>query len=118
MLRLHFLQQWFKLSDLGMEEALFDTPLYRDFAQLDAHGRLPDESTILRFRHRLERHKLAEQMLATVNDLLCAKRPAAQGRHHRGCHLDCRAELNQEQKTTRETPRCIRARRATSGTSA
>ena len=73
MLRLHFLQQWFKLSDLGMEEALFDTPLYRDFAQLDAHGRLPDESTILRFRHRLERHKLAEQMLATVNDLLCAK---------------------------------------------
>ncbi|TXJ17536.1 MAG: transposase, partial [Alicycliphilus sp.] len=41
MLRLHFLQQWFKLSDLGMEEALFDTPLYRDFAQLDAHGRLP-----------------------------------------------------------------------------
>ena len=73
MLRLHFLQQWFKLSDLGMEEVLFDTPLYRDFAQLDAHGRLPDESTILRFRHRLERHKLAEQMLATVNDLLCAK---------------------------------------------
>ncbi|WP_344870015.1 IS5 family transposase, partial [Comamonas faecalis] len=48
-------------------------PLYRDFAQLDAHGRLPDESTILRFRHRLERHKLAEQMLATVNALLCAK---------------------------------------------
>lgn len=73
MLRLHFLQQWFKLSDLGMEEALFDMPLYRDFAQLDAHGRLPDESTILRFRHRLERHKLAEQMLATVNALLCAK---------------------------------------------
>ena len=73
MLRLHFLQQWFQLSDLGMEEALFDTPLYRDFAQLDAHGRLPDESTILRFRHRLERHKLAEQILATVNDLLCAK---------------------------------------------
>lgn len=47
MLRLHFLQQWFKLSDLGMEEALFDMPLYRDFAQLDAHGRLPDESTIV-----------------------------------------------------------------------
>ena len=73
MLRLHFLQQWFKLSDLGMEEALFDTPLYRDFAQLDAHGRLPDESTILRFRHRLEKHKLAEQILATVNDLLAAQ---------------------------------------------
>jgi IS5 family transposase len=70
MLRLHFVQQWFNLSDQAMEEALFDVPLYREFAGLDAHGRLPDESTILRFRHRLERHKLAEQMLATVNELL------------------------------------------------
>ena len=73
MLRVHFLQQWFSLSDPAMEEAFFDTPLYREFAQLDAHGRLPDESTILRFRHRLEKHKLAELILATVNDLLTAK---------------------------------------------
>lgn len=70
MLRVHFMQQWFSLSDPAMEEAFFDTPLYREFAQLDVHGRLPDESTILRFRHRLERHKLAEQILATVNALL------------------------------------------------
>ena len=70
MLRVHFIQQWFSLSDPAMEEAFFDTPLYREFAQLDAHGRLPDESTILRFRHRLEKHKLADQILATVNDLL------------------------------------------------
>lgn len=71
MLRVHFMQQWFNLSDLAMEEAFFDTPLYREFAQLDTQGRLPDESTILRFRHRLEAHKLADQMLATVNELLC-----------------------------------------------
>ena len=45
-------------------------PLYRDFAQLDAHGRLLEESTILRFCHRLEKHKLADGILATVNDLL------------------------------------------------
>jgi IS5 family transposase len=70
MLRVHFMQQWFSLSDPAMEEAFFDTPLYREFAQLDGHGRLPDESTILRFRHRLEKHKLAEQILATVNALL------------------------------------------------
>ena len=56
-----------------MEEAFFDTPIYREFAQLDAHGRMPDESTILRFRHRLERHKLADQILATVNELLAAQ---------------------------------------------
>ncbi len=70
MLRVHFMQQWFSLSDPAMEEAFFDVPVYRQFAQLDAHGRLPDESTILRFRHRLEKHKLAEQILLTVNDLL------------------------------------------------
>ena len=70
MLRIHFMQQWFSLSDPAMEEAFFDTPLYREFAQLPALGRLPDESTILRFRHRLEKHKLAEQVLATVNLLL------------------------------------------------
>ena len=64
MLRVHFMQQWFNLSDPAMEEAFFDTPLYREFAQLDAFGRLPDESTILRFRHRLEKHKLADQILA------------------------------------------------------
>ncbi|WP_210545600.1 IS5 family transposase [Rhodoferax sp. PAMC 29310] len=70
MLRIHFMQQWFTLSDLAMEEAFFDTPLYREFAQLEEFGRLPDESTILRFRHRLEKHKLAEEILATVNDIL------------------------------------------------
>jgi len=70
MLRIHFMQQWFSLSDPGMEEAFFDTPLYREFAQLEEFARLPDESTILRFRHRLEKHKLAEQILLTVNELL------------------------------------------------
>lgn len=73
MLRVHFMQQWFGLSDPAMEEAFFDVPLYRQFAQLEAFARLPDESTILRFRHRLEEHKLAEQILATVNELLTSK---------------------------------------------
>jgi len=70
MLRIHFMQQWFTLSDPGMEEAFFDTPLYREFAQLEEFSRLPDESTILRFRHRLEKHKLAEQIFLTVNEIL------------------------------------------------
>ena len=70
MLRTHFMQQWFTLSDPAMEEAFFDTPLLREFAQLQEFSRLPDESTILRFRHRLEKYKLAEQILATVNELL------------------------------------------------
>jgi IS5 family transposase len=67
------MQQWFTLSDPAMEEALHDMPLFREFAHLDYSTRLPDESTILRFRHRLEEHKLADQMLATVNELLSSK---------------------------------------------
>ena len=70
MLRIHFLQQWFSLSDPAMEETFFDVTLYREFARLDPHSRLPDERTILRFRHRLEKHQLAEGVLATVNDVL------------------------------------------------
>jgi IS5 family transposase len=74
MLRIHYLQQWFGLSDPAMEEALHDVPLYREFAKLgDAQARLPDETTILRFRHLLERHNLAPDMLRLVNDILLAK---------------------------------------------
>ncbi|UWD89547.1 IS5 family transposase [Ralstonia pseudosolanacearum] len=74
MLRIHFLQQWFGLSDPAMEEALHDVPLYREFAGLDNWTtRLPDESTILRFRHLLEKHKLAAEMLALVNEMLRGK---------------------------------------------
>ena len=70
MLRVHFMQQWFTLSDPAMEEALHDVPLFREFAGLTWDSRVPDESTILRFRHLLEKHALTEKILATVNDLL------------------------------------------------
>ena len=74
MLRIHFLQQWFNLSDPAMEEALYDTPMFREFARLDmGEDHLPDESTILRFRHLLEAHDLSLQILATVNATLTAK---------------------------------------------
>ena len=74
MLRIHFMQQWFTLSDPAMEEALHDVPLFRDFAGLGGWDeRLPDESTILRFRHLLEEHQLSAQILATINELLQAK---------------------------------------------
>lgn len=57
MLRIHFMQQWFGYSDPAMEEALHDVPLLRGFAGLDAfEDVMPDESTILRFRHLLEKH--------------------------------------------------------------
>lgn len=71
MLRIHFLQQWFSYSDAAMEEALHDIPLLRRFAGLDAGmDTMPDETTILNFRHLLERHGLSKQMFAEVNTLL------------------------------------------------
>lgn len=74
MLRIHYLQQWFGLSDPAMEKALHDMPVYREFAKLDGVlDRLPDESTNLRFRHLLERHDLVSDMLRIVNDLLAYK---------------------------------------------
>ena len=74
MLRIHFMQQWFGLSDPAMEEALHDVPLYREFACLDAGAtRMPDESTILRFRHLLEANDLSIQLMAAINTILATK---------------------------------------------
>ena len=68
MLRIHFMQLWFGLSDPAMEYALRDMALFREFSQLDAcDTRLPDESNILRFPHLLEANNLATQILAIVN---------------------------------------------------
>ena len=73
MLRIHFVQHWFGLSDLAMEESLFETALYREFVGLSSVERIPDRVSILRFRHLLEEHQLAEQILATVNATLIDK---------------------------------------------
>ena len=74
MLRIHFLQQWFGLSDPAMKEALHDVSLYCEFARLDPGSmRLPDEATILLFRHLLEDNNLSIQLLAAINATLAAK---------------------------------------------
>lgn len=67
MLRIHCLQLWWNLSDPAMEEELHERPLYRRFAGLEGKARMPDETTILRFRHLLEKHELAPQVLGTIN---------------------------------------------------
>ena len=67
MLRIHCLQLWWNLSDPAMEEELHERPLYRRFAGLEGAARMRDETTILRFRHLLEKHDLAPQVLGTIN---------------------------------------------------
>jgi IS5 family transposase len=74
MLRTYFLQQWFNLSDPGMEEAFYDSPALCRFAGVDLGiAAAPDETTILRFRHLLEKYELCGQMLDTVNLYLESK---------------------------------------------
>ena len=74
MLRIYFLQQWFNLSDPAVEEALYDSATLRQFVGIDL-GRepVPDETTVCKFRHMLEKHQLGEQILGTVNLHLQAK---------------------------------------------
>jgi IS5 family transposase len=71
MLRVHLMQNWFALSDPAMEESLYDSQSMRQFAGLSlTRGCLPDETTILNFRHLLERNDLATRLLAEVNAML------------------------------------------------
>ncbi len=71
LLRVYFLQHWFNLSDPGAEEALYDSPALRRFAGVDlGRAPAPDETTILNFRHLLERHDLCGAMLDAVNHYL------------------------------------------------
>jgi len=71
MLRIHFLQHWFNLSDPGVEEALYDSRAMRRFVGIDL-GRepVPDETTILKFRHLMEAHDLGEQLFVLIGAYL------------------------------------------------
>lgn len=71
MLRVYFLQQWFDLSDPQAEDMLYDSESMRRFARVElGEDTVPDESTILRFRHLLEAQQLTAQMFAAVRALL------------------------------------------------
>jgi len=74
MLRIYFLQHWFNLSDPGAEDALYESPALRGFAGIDlGRAAAPDETTILNFRHLLEKHALNGKILDTVNLYLASQ---------------------------------------------
>jgi IS5 family transposase len=80
MLRVYFLQQWFDLSDPQAEEMLYDSESMRRFARIElGDDTVPDESTILRFRHLLEQHQLTAQLFQTVQVLLERKQLLLKG---------------------------------------
>ena len=75
MLRIYFLQQWFNLSDPQAEDAIYDSESMRRFARVELGDEaVPDESTILRFRHLLERHGLTQAIFDAVKALLEERR--------------------------------------------
>jgi IS5 family transposase len=73
MLRVHLMQNWFGLSDPAMEEALYEITPMRTFAGLTLTKAIPDETTILNFRHLLEANELAPEILRRVNAYLSRK---------------------------------------------
>ena len=74
MLRIYFMQQWYGLSDPAMEDALYDSESMRRFAEINLEvDVIPDETTILNFRHLLERHNLTEQIFEKTQRYLSEK---------------------------------------------
>lgn len=68
MLRIYFLQNWYALSDPMAEEMLYDSDAMRQFVGIElGDDRIPDETTILNFRHLLETHQLTEKLFVEVN---------------------------------------------------
>lgn len=68
MLRMYFLQHWFNLSDPAVEEALYDSNAMRAFVGIDlGRERVPDETTVCKFRHLLEEHRLGKRIFKAVN---------------------------------------------------
>jgi transposase, IS5 family len=74
MLRMYFVQHWFNLADAACEDALLDSPALRSFVGIDlGRERVPDATTLLKFRRRLEEHSLGEALFAKVGEVLQAQ---------------------------------------------
>ena len=70
-LRMYFIANWFNLSDVACEDALYDVPAFREFCEFDlGRERIPDATTLLNFRHLLEQHDLGAALFAKVGELL------------------------------------------------
>ena len=73
MLRMYCIANWFNLSDVACEDALYDVPVFREFCRIDlGQERVPDATTLMNFRHLLETHQLGAALFAKVGELLMA----------------------------------------------
>ena len=117
MLRMYCVASWFNLADEACEDALYDIAAFRDFCNVDL-GRqgVPDATTLLNFRHLLEKHNLGAAIFAKVGELLQANGLKLCG----GTIVDATIQLQRRVppriRTTRETQRCTKPLRRGNGT--
>ena len=105
MLRIYFLQQWYGLADEALEDTIYDSQAMRPFAGIDLSVEsVPDATTLLKFRHLLEEHKLTKRIFAEVGALLERAPTPDERRHHRRCHHHCRRLFDQEQEKKERDP--------------
>ena len=116
MLRMSFLQQGYALADEALEDALYDRQALRAFVGLDlAAEAVPEATTLLGFRHLLERHGLTRRLLEEISVLLAERGVLLR----KGTRVDATiiaAPSSTKNAATDGTPRCTSPRRATSGT--
>ena len=117
MLRTYFMQQWFSLSDPGVEEAFYESSTLRRFAGVDLGvAPAPDETTVLRFRHLLEMHDLGGAMLDAVTCIW--RRRASASRPARSSMPPLSMRLHRPRtRAANATRQCTRRRKASNGTS-
>ena len=117
MLRIYFLQLWFNLSDPAVEEALYDSVAMRSFVGIDLGVEaLPDETTVCKFRHLLEKHELGKTLFKAVNEYLRTNGIQIA----KGTIVDATiisAPSSTKNKDGKRDPEMHQTRRASSGTS-
>lgn len=114
MLRIHLLQNWFSLSDPAMEEALYEITPMRQFAHLTLSAPIPEDTTIMNFRHLLEKHQLAPAILAVINGYLQEKGLSLrQGTIVDATIIHAPSSTKNKDRAS-AIPKCIRQRKVTS----
>lgn len=117
MLHIHLLQNWFSLSDPTVEEALYEITSMRQFARLTLSAPIPEDTTIMDFRHLLEKHQLAAGILETINNT-CETRACRCARALLSTPPSSTRPVRPRTRKANAIPRCVSRRKVISISSA
>lgn len=117
MLRMYLLQTWFNLSDEGVEDAIYDSYAFRKFMKIDfMTEQAPDATTLLKFRHLIEKNHLGEAFFKAINRVMEATGHIMHG----GTIVDAtiiNAPSSTKNAEKNVIPKCTRPKKATNGNS-